>query len=112
LLKEDQDILIALQTDAVLGKVPGIFASYLAKIRADGVAKHTDMKQRLDTRAENNSAIVAQDAERRGTERPGYRRTTVSEEIQRRAAGRDRGGAARFLEPIITTRCSPDSLVG
>jgi hypothetical protein len=32
--------------------------SYLAKIRRDGVAKHVDMKQRLDTLAENNTAIV------------------------------------------------------
>jgi hypothetical protein len=34
-------------------------ASYLAKIRADGVAKHADMKQRLDQLAENNSSIIA-----------------------------------------------------
>lgn len=59
LLKEDWDILIALQTDAALGKDSGILASYLAKIRADGVAKHADMKQRLDQLAENNGAIVA-----------------------------------------------------
>jgi hypothetical protein len=36
----------------------GILASYLAKIRRDGVPKHADMKQRLDTLAENNTAIV------------------------------------------------------
>jgi hypothetical protein len=33
--------------------------SYLSAIRADGVAKHADMKQRLDRLAENNAAIVA-----------------------------------------------------
>ena len=32
--------------------------SYLAKIRRDGVAKHTDMKQRIDQLAEDNTAIV------------------------------------------------------
>ena len=59
LLKEDQELLGALQTDAALGKTSGILGSYLAKIRTDGVAKHAEMKQRLDRVAENNSAIVA-----------------------------------------------------
>jgi hypothetical protein len=59
LLKEDQQLLQALQTDTALEKDSGILESYLAKIRADGVAKHADMKQRLDQLAENNSAIVA-----------------------------------------------------
>jgi hypothetical protein len=59
LLKEDQNILLALQTDSALEKDSGILASYLSRIRADGVAKHADMKQRLDQLAENNSAIVA-----------------------------------------------------
>ena len=35
----------------------GILESFLAKICRDGVVRHADMKQRLDTRAENNSAI-------------------------------------------------------
>jgi hypothetical protein len=59
LLKEDQDILLELQTDSALEKDPGILASYLAKIRADGVGKHAELKQRLDRLAENNSAVVA-----------------------------------------------------
>jgi len=59
LLKEDQQLLQALQNDSALEKDSGILASYLAKIRADGVAKHADMKQRLDQLAENNSALVA-----------------------------------------------------
>jgi hypothetical protein len=59
LLKEDQELLRAMQTDSEPEKDSGILASYLAKIRADGVAKHADMKQRLDRLAENNSAIVA-----------------------------------------------------
>lgn len=36
----------------------GILASYLTKIRRDGVTKHADLKQRLDRLAENNTAIV------------------------------------------------------
>jgi hypothetical protein len=59
LMKEDQDILLALQTDSAFDKDSGILASYLARIRADGLPKHADMKQRLDLLAENNSAIVA-----------------------------------------------------
>jgi len=59
LLKEDQELLQALQADSVLEKDVGILASYLARIRTDGVPKHADAKQRLDRLAENNSAIVA-----------------------------------------------------
>ena len=59
LLKGDQDILIALQTDAALEKDSEILPVYLAKIRADGVAKHADMKQRLDRLAEINAGILA-----------------------------------------------------
>jgi hypothetical protein len=59
LLKDDQELLAALQTDSAQEKESGILGSYLAKIRADGVPKHADMKQRLDRLAENNSAIVA-----------------------------------------------------
>jgi hypothetical protein len=59
LLKEDQELLQALQTDAAPDKTSGILGSYLARIRADGVSKHAEMKQRLDRLAENNSAIVA-----------------------------------------------------
>jgi hypothetical protein len=58
LLMEDQQLLQALQTNAALGKDSGVLASYLAQIRADGVAKQADMMQRLDRLAENNSAIV------------------------------------------------------
>jgi hypothetical protein len=59
LLEEDQELLRALQTNFGSAKDSGILASYLAKIRADGVAKHAEMKQQLDRLAENNSAIVA-----------------------------------------------------
>jgi hypothetical protein len=59
LLKEDQELLQGLHTDSALEKESGILASYLAKIRADGLAKHADMKERLDRLAENNSAIIA-----------------------------------------------------
>lgn len=59
LLKEDQALLQSPQTNSGLEKDSGILAAYLSKIRADGVAKHAEMKQRLDELAENNSAIVA-----------------------------------------------------
>ncbi len=58
LVKEDQDILLALQANPVNEKDSGILESYLAAIRRDGVPKHADMKQRLDQLAENNAAIV------------------------------------------------------
>lgn len=59
MLKEDQELLQALQTNAEVEKDSGILASYLAMIRADGVAKQAEMKQRLDRLAENNSATLA-----------------------------------------------------
>ena len=59
LLKQDQDLLQRLQADGATDKAGGILGSYLAKIRADGLPKHADMKQKLDQLAENNSAIVA-----------------------------------------------------
>lgn len=59
LLKDDQELLAALQTDSGSERASDILASYLAKIRADGLPKHADFKQRLDQLAENNSAIVA-----------------------------------------------------
>jgi hypothetical protein len=58
-LREDQELLVALKTDSALEKDSGILASYLAKIRADGLPKHADTKQQLDRLAENNGAIVA-----------------------------------------------------
>ena len=58
LLKEDQTLVKELQSDPFTEPSSGILASYLAKIRRDGVPKHADMKQRLDQLAENNTAIV------------------------------------------------------
>jgi hypothetical protein len=58
LLKENQAIINELQADPYTEKDNGILESYLVKIRRDGVAKHADMKQRLDQLAENNTAIV------------------------------------------------------
>jgi hypothetical protein len=58
LLKEDQTLLNDLQAEPFTEKDSGILESYLAKIRRDGVPKHADMKQKLDTLAENNTAIV------------------------------------------------------
>jgi hypothetical protein len=58
LLKENQALAKELETDPFTENNAGILASYLAKIRRDGVAKHADMKQRLDQLAESNTAIV------------------------------------------------------
>jgi hypothetical protein len=58
LLKENQALIAELQAEPFIEKDTGILASYLAKIRRDGVAKHADMKQRLDQLAETNTAIV------------------------------------------------------
>jgi hypothetical protein len=59
LLKDDQAIIKELQSEPFTEKDAGILASYLAKIRRDGVPKHADMKQRLDQLAENNTTMVA-----------------------------------------------------
>lgn len=58
LLNEDRAILKELQADPYAEKDSGILESYLAKIRRDGVPKHADMKQKLDSLAENNTVIV------------------------------------------------------
>lgn len=58
LLKEDQALLSELRAEPFTEKDSGILESYLAKIRRDTVAKHADMKQKLDQIAENNTAIV------------------------------------------------------
>ena len=58
LLKEDLTLNRELQSEPFIEKDLGVMASYLAKIRRDGVPKHADMKQRLDQLAENNTAIV------------------------------------------------------
>lgn len=58
LLKENQALLQELQSEPFTEKDSGILEAYLAKIRRDGVAKHADLKQRLDTLAETNTAIV------------------------------------------------------
>lgn len=58
LLQEDQAVIKDLQAESFTEKDSGILESYLAKIRRDGLSKHADMKQRLDTLAENNTEIV------------------------------------------------------
>lgn len=58
LVKENQTFIQELQSEAFTEKDSAILESYLAKIRRDGVAKHADMKQRLDQLVENNTAIV------------------------------------------------------
>ena len=58
LLKENDALTEELKSESVTEKGSGILESYLAKIRRDGVPKHADIKQKLDTLAENNTAIV------------------------------------------------------
>jgi hypothetical protein len=58
LLKENGALIRELKSEPFTEKDSGILESYLAKIRRDGVPKHSDMKQKLDTLAENNTALV------------------------------------------------------
>jgi hypothetical protein len=58
LLRENRDLIQELQTGPTMEHGSDLLESYLAMIRQDGVAKHGDMKQRLDQLAENNAAIV------------------------------------------------------
>jgi hypothetical protein len=58
LLKDDATITKELQAEPFTERDAGILESYIAKIRRDGVAKNSQMKQRLDQLAENNTAIV------------------------------------------------------
>ena len=58
LLNENQALIQDLNSEPFTDKDSGILESYLAKIRRDGVPKHSDMKQKLDILAENNTAIV------------------------------------------------------
>jgi hypothetical protein len=58
LLRENRQLITELQTAAFSEQDAGILESYLLKIRRDGVSKNAEMKQRLDTLAENNTALV------------------------------------------------------
>ncbi len=58
ILKENQGLIQALESEPFTENDSGILESYLAKIRRDGVVKHADMEQKLDALAENNTAIV------------------------------------------------------
>lgn len=58
LLQENQALIQELKAEPFAERDSGILESYLAKVRRDGVAKHADMKQKLDTLSENNTAIV------------------------------------------------------
>jgi hypothetical protein len=58
LLNENKALIQELNSEPFTESDSGILESYLAKIRRDGVPKHADMKQKLDTLAENNTAIV------------------------------------------------------
>ncbi|KQW38385.1 hypothetical protein ASC76_10200 [Rhizobacter sp. Root404] len=58
LLKENAALLEELQSKAFSESELGILDSYLLKIRRDGVSKHAEMKQRIDTLSENNTVIA------------------------------------------------------
>jgi hypothetical protein len=58
LLRENQEIIRELKTPPLAENGNGILESYLMKIRANGVPKNAEMKQRLDRLAENNAAII------------------------------------------------------
>jgi hypothetical protein len=58
LLKDDRSLIKELQSEPFTEKDSGVLESYLAKVRRDGVAKHANMKQRLDQLAENNTVVV------------------------------------------------------
>jgi hypothetical protein len=58
MLKENLTLTRELEASPFTENDSGILESYLAKIRRDGVPKHSDMRQRLDRLAENNTAIV------------------------------------------------------
>ena len=57
-LSDSRALIKELQEGSYVEPGSGILASYLAKIRRDGVVKHADMKQRLDRLAENNTSIT------------------------------------------------------
>jgi hypothetical protein len=58
LLSDNNAILKQLRSAPFYEATQGPLDSFLTKIRRDGVAKHADMKQRLDQLSENNTAIV------------------------------------------------------
>jgi hypothetical protein len=53
-----QEIITEPQAEAFVEKDDGILESYLVKIRRHRAAKTALMKQRLDTLAQNNTALV------------------------------------------------------
>jgi hypothetical protein len=57
LLTENQAIMKELQAEPFVERDNGILESYLIKVRRDGVGKNAQMKQRLDTLAENNTTL-------------------------------------------------------
>jgi hypothetical protein len=57
LLADDLKLLGELQSPPFAEQDAGILEAYLLKLRRDGIAKTSEMKQRLDTLAENNTAI-------------------------------------------------------
>ena len=59
LLAENRKIIDSLKADGYVESESAILETYLAKIRKDGVAKNSAIKQRIDTLVNNNTVIVA-----------------------------------------------------
>ena len=97
LLNEDNRLLNELQAPPFTEDESGILEAYLVKLRRDGIAKTSGMKQRLDALAENNTAISTLiTAYLPNAKTPGF--NTESSKFQAYAAAwRDRWNSATEL---------------
>jgi hypothetical protein len=59
MLQENEALLRELQSPPFREPGAGVLASYLGKVRRDGVGPHAQVRQRLDQLADNNVAIMA-----------------------------------------------------
>lgn len=59
LLKDNRGLVDALIHDGATDSGPAILDNYLQRIRKDGVAKNSVLKQRIETLVNNNTVIVA-----------------------------------------------------
>jgi hypothetical protein len=59
LLEDNRKIVESLKRDGLVESESAILDTYLQDIRRDGVPKYSAMKQRIDTLANNNAAILA-----------------------------------------------------
>lgn len=59
LVEQNQKIVEGLKAGGFAASEAAVLASYMADIRKDGVPRHSEMKQRIDTLVNNNTVIVA-----------------------------------------------------